>query len=70
LQDCRFCGVPVFMARGPLAVTPVEVLESPTGNVALQAVIGSDELTAVPVTFPATSFRYHLPHCRPGKGRK
>lgn len=63
LHACPYCATPVFMCRGPLAVTPVEVLEHAEGHVAIQTCIGSDELTAVLVTFPKTYYRYHLPHC-------
>lgn len=64
LHDCERCGRPVFVARGPIAVVAVEVLEQPTGDVALQACLGSDELTAVRVDSPLTYYRHHLPHCR------
>jgi hypothetical protein len=64
LHDCPRCGRPVFRARGPIEVVDVEVLEQPTGNVALQSCIGSDELAAVLVSSPPTYYRHHLPHCR------
>jgi hypothetical protein len=67
LHDCTRCGRPVFKCRGALsvdAVVDVEVLERPTGDVAIQACIGSDELAAVVVASPRTFYRLHLPHCK------
>lgn len=64
LHDCERCGRPVFRARGPMAVVDVEVLEVATGDVALQACLGSDELTAIRVDSPRTFYRHHLPHCK------
>ena len=64
LHDCARCGRPVFTCRGPLAVVDVEVLEQPTGDIAIQACLGSDELTAVRIDSPRTFYRHHLPHCK------
>ena len=64
LRDCPRCGRPVFTCRGPLAVVDVEVLEQPTGDIAIQACLGSDELTAVRIDSPRTFYRHHLPHCK------
>jgi hypothetical protein len=42
---------------------PVEVLEQPVGNVAIQAQIGSDDLGAVVVSSPRTYYQFHLATC-------
>jgi len=78
LHDCPRCGRPVFACRmaGFAGPVDVEVLETPSGNVALQSEIGSDVLTAVVVSSPRTYYRQHAQHCRvpafskpPGSGK-
>jgi hypothetical protein len=65
LEDCGRCGVPVFMCRvfnGPHHAggrAAVEVLEKPTGNVAMQGQLGTDELVAVEISSPPTWYRWH-----------
>jgi hypothetical protein len=76
LHDCKNCGRPVFWCQFGPAVVPVEVLERPTGDIAIQSQLGSDELTAVEIRSPRTWYRLHRPRCKtpqfsraPGMGK-
>lgn len=62
LHDCTTCGRPVFSCRKDRAIVDVEVLEAPTGNIAIQIQIG-DVLEAVEISIPRTWYRLHRPVC-------
>lgn len=73
LHDCPRCGRPVFscrvehsstVARSRTGTADVEVLDKPTGDVAIQTQLGSDELAAVVISSPRTWYRFHAPHCK------